>query len=282
MSEYIIGIDVGGTNMRGILLDGEKILQSYTLSTPKNDLDKFYSFLKALIEPLVEKSKQNKKKITGIGLSVAGMHDFNKGKIIKSPNITYLNEEDICANVEKRLNFPVKFDNDANCFLRAEIKLGAGVKFKNAFGMTLGTGIGGAWWLNNKIYQGSHGGAGEVGHTLLYNSQIEEIEETYQRLTSNNPAQLAEQAYRGEDIAEKTFKQIGENLGIACANIVNLIDPEVIIIGGSAVKSSDIFLPVTKKKMRENIADPLSKNTKIIKAKLGDNAGAIGAALLYT
>lgn len=282
MSEYTIGIDIGGTNMRAVLFNGEKVIESFTLSTPENSLDKFYSFLKALVDPLAEKAKQDKKKIGGIGLGIAGMHDLNKGKIVKSPNIPYLNEVGICSYVEKKFSLPVKLDNDTNCFLRAEAKFGAGAKFKNVFGITLGTGIGGAWWLNNKIYRGSHGGAGEVGHTLIYFPQREELEEAYHRLTNNNPSELAEQAYRGEETAEKAFKETGEYLGVACANIVNLIDPEAIIVGGGVVQASDLFLPTTKKTMAENIANPLSKNTKMLKTKMGNNASAIGGALLFT
>ena len=108
------------------------------------------------------------------------------------------------------------------------------------------------------------------------------LEEAYHKLTQSNPASLAEEAYRGDVLAEKMFEEVGRDLGIAFANIVNLIDPEVIIVGGGVVESSDLFLPKIKKTMREHIFSPEAKKIKILKSKLGENAGAIGAALLIS
>jgi glucokinase len=234
-----------------------------------------------LIKPLLEKAEQEKKKVEGVGLSIAGMHDFLHNTIINSPNITYLNGVEIISEIEKRLDLPAKFDNDANCFLRAEAKLGAGIKFNNIFGMTIGTGIGGAWWLNNKIYRGGHGSAGEIGHTIIQFSSPLTLEKFYQEITDKNPLEIAEEAYRGNEQAEKIFEQIGEYLGYACANIINSIDPEAIIIGGGVSESSELFFPALKKTMHANIASPLATKTKVIKAKLENNAGAIGAAMLF-
>jgi glucokinase len=281
MSDYTIGIDIGGTNMRSVLFNGEKEIESCALSTPDTGLDKFYSIFKALNDPLLERAKQDKKRINGIGLSIAGIHDLKEGKIIYSPNINYLNGVEIIKEIEKKNDLPVKLDNDTNSFLRAEAKIGAGQKYNNIFGMTLGTDIGGAWWLNNKVYRGSHGSAGEITHTIADFPHAKTLMNLYQELTSKDPATIAEAAYRGDEKGEGIFKELGEYLGYACANIVNLIDPEVIIIGGGVAESSDLFLPVAKKKMQENIVNPLSQNTKIIKAKLGKNAGAIGSALLF-
>ncbi|MDD5071234.1 MAG: ROK family protein [Patescibacteria group bacterium] len=277
---YTIGIDIGGTNMKAVLFDGEKVIADYLLATPKDNLSHFIIMLYALAEPLLKKAKQDKAKVKGIGLGVAGIMDDKDKKIIDSPNITILNGIKLNNSLEKKTGLPISIDNDTNCFLRAEIKLGAGKKYKNVYGIIIGTGIGGAWWINDEIYQGSHRGAGEPGQMIIDLENNIELEKAYQKLTQNNPANLAEEAFRGDTLAKKAYEEVGHCLGIAFANIVNLIDPEVIIVGGSVAESSELFFSKIKKIMRGYIMHPEAKKIKILKGKLGQNAGAIGAALL--
>lgn len=278
---YTIGIDIGGTKMSAVLFDGTKVIADDKLATPKDNLEHFLIMLNALIGPLLEKAQQDKIKVKGIGLSVAGVQDYKEGKILSSPNIPIINNIKLAAEVKNKINLPVAMDNDANCFLQAEMKIGAGQKYTNAYGIIIGTGIGGAWWFNNKIYHGSHSGAGEPGQMIIDFSSGTALEPAYHKLTQNNPAAVAEEAYHGDNLAEKTFAEIGRDLGTTFANIVNLIDPEVFIIGGGVVEASDLFLSQVKKTMREYIHSPeAKKGVKIIKAKLGEHAGAIGASLL--
>ncbi len=278
---YTLGLDIGGTNIKAVLFDGKKVIADDSLATPKDSLKKMFTILNALIEPLRAKARATGKKIGGIGLSVAGPVDYEKQIIIKGPNIPILDDLKLGAELEKSLGLPVKMDNDGNCFLRAEMKLGAGQKYNNVYGLTLGTGIGTAWWLNHDIYRGAHDNAGELAHTIIDFSEPLELEKAYQKLTQSNPAQIAEEAYRGDELAKKTYKEIGRYLGIALANVVNSIDPEVFIIGGGVIESSDLFLSQIKKTMRKYIVSPEAKKIKLLKSKLGGQAGAIGAALLF-
>lgn len=277
-----IGVDIGGTNMKAVLFDGQDIIADYLLATPKDNLEHFAIMLYALIEPLIEKSRQDKTKIRGIGLGIAGIMDLQAEKIVKSPNIPLLDGIGLANLLKNKTDLPIKIDNDTNCFLRAEMKFGAGKKYKNAYGIIIGTGIGGAWWINDDIYQGSHRGAGEPGQMIIDLENNLELEKAYQKLSQNNPANLAEEAYRGDNLAEKSYEEIGNCLGIALANIVNLIDPEIFILGGSVVESSDLFFPKIKKIMRACIMHPEAKKIKVIKGQLGKNAGTIGAALLIS
>lgn len=279
---YTIGIDIGGTNMKAVLFDTEnkKIISEYSLATPTDNLKHFLIMLNALLEPLIEKANEDKIKIKGIGLGVAGAINQDKKTIIKSPNIPILDGVKLSDEVEKKMGITVSMDNDANCFLLAEAKLGAAEKYNNAYGIIIGTGIGGAWWFNNKIYQGAHGTANEPGRMIVDFKNVIEIEKIFQKLSQNNPSQLAEEAYRGDSLAEKSFKEIGQYLGIAFANIVNLIDPEIIIIGGGVSEAIDLFLPQIKKGMQEYIMGDEAKKIKVVKSKLGKDAGTIGAALL--
>ena len=277
---YTIGVDIGGTNMKAVLFDGEKVIADYLLATPKDSLNHFSIMLSALIEPLLKKAREDKVKLKGIGLGLAGLLDRGEKKMIKSPNLPLLDGVRITNLLKNKIDLPIELDNDTNCFLRAEIKLGIGKKYKNAYGIIIGTGIGGAWWINNEIYQGSHEAAGEPGKMIIDLESGAELEKAYQKLTQNNPANLAEEAFRGDTLAQKAYEEIGHYFGIAFANIINLLDPEVIIIGGSVAESSELFFSKIKKIMRGYIMHPEAKKIKILKGKLGQNAGAIGAALL--
>ncbi|MDD5032049.1 MAG: ROK family protein [Patescibacteria group bacterium] len=279
---YTIGVDIGGTNMKAVLFDGEKVVTDYLLATPKDNLNHFSIMLYALIEPFFKKAKEDKVKIKGIGLGLAGLIDQGEKKMIKSPNIPILDGVKIANLLKNKTDLPIEIDNDTNCFLRAEIKLGIGKKYKNAYGIIIGTGIGGAWWINDKIYRGSHGATGEPGRMIIDLENDIELEKAYQKLAQNNPANLAEEAFRGDTLAQKSYEEIGHYLGLAFANIINLLDPEVIIVGGSVAQSSELFFSKIKKMMRGYIMHPEAKKIKILKGKLGQNAGAIGAALLIS
>ncbi len=281
IKNYTIGVDIGGTKMSAVLFDGEKVLADYVLTTPKDNLEHFMIMLKALVEPLQDKAKSSGVIVKGIGAGIAAMLDFKENKVAEAPNLPLLNNLKLSENLAARLGVEkIKIDNDANCFLRAEMKFGAGKKYKNAFGITIGTGIGGAWWHNNEIYQGAHGSAAEVGWLTVDFKEGIRLEEAYHKLMQNSPAALADEAYRGDVLAQKFYDEFGHYLGISLANVVNLLDPELIIVGGGVVESSDLFLARTKKIMRQYIKSPEAKVVKIVKGKLGANAGAIGAALL--
>ena len=160
-TEYVIGIDIGGTKMSAALFDGKKVLADYKLATPKDDLNKFTVMLLALIEPLRDRAQKDKVKIKGIGIGIPGIVDVAENKIIKCNNIPILNGVKIVNLIKEKVD-PDTFiviDNDSNCFARAEALMGAGKKYNNVYGVIVGTGIGAGWWINQNIYQGGHGTA---------------------------------------------------------------------------------------------------------------------------
>lgn len=282
-SEYTIGVDIGGTKMSAALFDGKRVLADYTLATPKEDLNKFMVMLLALIEPLRDRATKDKVKIKGIGLGIPGPVDEIEGIILTCRNIPILNNVKIVDLVKEKIDreMIVKIDNDAKCFTRAEALIGAGKNYKNVFGITLGTGVGSGWWVNNEIYSaGGHGSAIEVASMIIDFGDSINLESAYRRLTQSNPGILADEAYRGDALAVKSYEEFGRLLGVAFANIANLVDPDIFVVGGNVIKSADLFLPKTKKAMQEFIFNPEAKDIKVVKSKLGDLAGAIGAALL--
>ena len=278
--KYSIGLDIGGTKMLGVLWDGDKVVAEYQLATPRESLDKFLVMVNALVEPL---AKEVKGEIAGIGLGVAGVIDYDDNRILESPNLAILNGVKLADKIEEMVSLPVKMDNDGNTFLRAEMVLGARRNNVNLCGIVLGTGIGGAWWYNGDIYRAVHGGSGEPGEMIIDFAEGTKLEPAYHQLMQFNPGSVAEEAYRGDVLADKLYEELGDYLGMALANIANLFAPELIIIGGSVSESGDLFLDIAKRVMKENVASQeLKKRLKIQKSKVGPQAGAIGAALLIS
>lgn len=280
--QYTIGIDIGGTSMKAILFDGEKVLADYSLGTPRDNLEHILIMLQALVEPLLEKANELKIKVEGIGLGVAGWIDYEEEKMLVSPNIPLINGVKLGQLLSQRMEMPVIMENDADCFVRAEASLGAGKKHSSVYGFIIGTGIGGGWCVDGEIYKSKWGGSGEPGQMIIDFTEGMKLEDAYHKLTQNNPAQMAEEAYRGDILAGRAFEEVGNFLGIAFANIINIISPEIIIVGGGVVDSGNLFLSNAQKTMKNNIAsDEARKKIKLIKGKLGNHAGAIGAALLF-
>lgn len=273
-------MDVGGSKISGVLFDGHKVIGDYTLSTPRDNFNHLLIMLKAVCEPLLEIARKNKIKVKGVGLGVAGVINSKEGVVLKSPNIAFIDKKAIVKELEKIISLPVRINNDANCFVRAEAKIGAGEKFNNVYGLTLGTGIGGGWWMGGKIYEGAHGAANEVGHMVINLSEKVDLEGAYHNLMRNNPEKVANDAYSGDRLAIKVYEEFGGLLGVSFANIINLLDVEAIIIGGSVAESADLFLDAAKKIMIKYSVFPEAKKIKIMKGKLGALAGAIGAAMI--
>ena len=285
---YSIGVDIGGTKMSAVLfaLDKKEAVADYKLATPTDNLDKFLVMLYALIDPLLERADKDGGKVEKIGIGAPGIiaapTDKNKdGEILYCNNLEILNNISLGKILGEKYNLPISVDNDANCFLRAELALGAVKNSASAVAITLGTGIGGAVSINREIYQGVHGSAGEPGFMVVdvVDGTPMNLEEIYHNLLQANPLSKAEEAFRGDELALKAYQEFGKFLGLALASIVNLLDPEIIVIGGSAMHSGELFLTEVKKSLKAKILSPKLKKIKIVAGKL-ENAGAIGAALL--
>jgi len=277
--QYKIGIDIGATKMLAVLYDGEKVLHDYVLATPRDTIDHFIIMVNALVEPLIERANEDKANILGLGVGIAGLVSPKERKVVLAPNIEIIENVQIAKLIEEKLGLDVFLDNDTNCFLRAEVLEGVAKKYTNVYGFTIGTGIGGAWW-NNEIYLGANGAAGEPGANVIDFENKIRFEESYHKLTQRNVLNMSNEAYKGDPLAIKSFEEFGSIFGVVISNIVNVLDPAVIVVGGGAVEVGDLFLPKAKKTAREFINSPESKKIKILKSKLGPNAGAIGAALL--
>lgn len=290
-----IGIDIGGTNIKGVLLSGKRIVAKAKIFTNSKSNKKI---IIAQIFDCINKLARNGKRIGRIGIGVAGPVDFINQKVLNPPNVTGLRNLYLGRIIEKKFKIKTIIDNDVHFLVFGEASLGTGKGKNTVIGLGLGTGVGGGIVFNKKIYYGVNGTAGEFGHMIIVKdgrqcgcgnrgcleAYVNEkgIRETVKEVSGRevNSIILYKMANNGNDKAIKTWEITGRYLGIGLANIVNIFNPDIIVIGGGISGAGRFLLNPARKEMKRNILSPLARNTKVVKANLGEYAGAIGAALL--
>ncbi len=222
--------------------------------------------------------------VQGIGLGIAGTLDKKLGRVLRSPNISWMDGFQAVSVLSREFKLPVLIDNDARCFLRSEAKIGSAQNLKSALAVTLGSGIGGAVMIDGRIIEGANFSAGEIGH-MRFDENLEWEEMASKKVflrMGHSAEEVAKEIRRGSDHARKIFEKIGHNLGLGIANLINVLDPEAVVLGGGGAKYANLFLPALKETSAKYIINPKAKTVKIIRTKLGDKAGAIGAAMLFS
>lgn len=255
MSKYYLGIDVGGTKTKAVLLSGREKQKpkSFEMHTPQNIID-FAKGLEAFIEKVIDD-----KKIEGVGMALPGVVDGKRGMLVECHNLPFLNGWN-AVKFLNRFSRKVAIENDSRAFLLAEMGWGEVRKYKNVLGLTIGTGIGGGIFMDGKPYRGIFDAAGELGKMIIDNGQTLEA-------LANRSAKLS--------LTERN-KYIGQGV----ANLVNVLNPEAVVVGGGGITSGDIKIEDVRKIALENIPYSNSKKVKILPTKLGYYSSAIGAALL--
>ena len=287
---FVIGIDIGASNIKFVLMDKTRILKKHKIATPKTK--------KELIEALKSNIRGISasigiSKIAGIGIGVLGPIDRKSCKIINPPNLKILENCEICKILRKDFKTRIKIENDANCFAFAEAKMGAGKRANIVLGITLGSGVGGGLIIENKIYHGAFGSAGEIGHMAINFDGLKcgcgsvgcfeayASQKYISARTKISASELDKLAKKGNKAAKEIWEDFGKNLGIGIANLVNILDPEIVVVGGGFSQAGEFILKPARDEAKKRILSPLSrKNVKIKKSKLGDFAGAIGACLM--
>lgn len=289
---YIIGLDIGATKIAAGLV-WQNQLPKITKIPTQSHLGK-----KIILENILKATNIFfHQKVKAIGIGIAGQIDYKKGILLSSPNMAAnFKNVNLKKILEKKFKRPVFVENDANCFTLAESVLGAGRYYKNVVGITLGTGIGGGIVINKQIYHGRNGLAGELGHMTIVedgltcscgkNGHLEVYASAramtyfYKKFTGKDldTFQIEKLANRGEKNALRVFKIMSDMLGIGLANIINIINPDIIVIGGGLVRVKKIWQDALMKAKNE-VVYPTLKNTPIVGSKLADNAPILGAAL---
>lgn len=288
--KYAIGIDLGGTKIDGVLVnDSGKIIKKCRILTEAKKGRK--TVINNILNVINQLSTRN---ISGIGIGIPGI--AKNGKIIFIPNVPLLNIN-LKNILERKLKNMVFVENDANCFALAEFMFGAckNKKLKEMVGLIIGTGIGAGIIINKRLYTGSFGGAGELGHNIIDSASrfkcscgnsgdLESlcsgpsIIRRYKKLKGRIKNPDAEIILKSnENIARQVTKQTYEYLGIGIANIVNTLNPDLIVLGGGVSKS--LSLKHISKEVKKYAVPVLARHVKFVKAKVHD-PGAIGAACL--
>jgi len=286
MKKYIIGVDLGGTNIRAGSVLGNKIIKKAEVKTEVSKGKNIV--IKNLVKAISSVMTNN---VAGIGIGSPGPLNYKKGIIINSPNLPFRNTN-LKKILKREFNVHVLIDNDANCFTLGEALYGSGKKHNCVIGLTIGTGVGGGIVINKKVLHGRLN-AGELGHMTIKfdgrkarscnNGDVEEyvstrgIMRTAKGLNVKTPFDIYKLALCGNKKALKSFEETGFYLGIAVANFVNIFDPDVVIIGGGISHAWIFFSKSMKKTVKERAY--VNKNPIIVKSKLKD-AAILGAASL--
>lgn len=298
--KFIIGVDLGGTNLKLALLDLKYKLKFKKILKTQRFVKKEH-LIKALIDSINEliiHSQLNKRHILGVGLGLPGPIDVKQGIVHFFPNIPGWKEVRLKNILETRLKLPVFLDNDANLMCLAESKLGSARGFKNAVCLTLGTGVGGGLIIEGNLYRGSNFASGEIGHiplneegpacncggvacleTYIGNNQLKiKAKRLFRRgISLEELSQLAKQR---NPKALKLWSDVGRHLGIGLSGVVNLLNPDVIVIGGGIANVGKALFTQVKQIILKRAMSVQAKHVKVLKARLGSDAGLIGAAIL--
>ena len=314
MKKNRIGIDVGGTNVKIALVDDSgKIIYSNSVPT-RAEMGYEYTVnnIKQAIYDLMKETKLTAKDIEGIGFGFPGQVDYKSGIVRLAPNIPGWVEVPIAKMIEDEFHIPTRVDNDVRCAALGELKYGAGKGCENLLCITVGTGIGSGLIVNGKLVRGASNAAGEIGHIKLQihdgpicgcgdtgcmeafasGPAIVAMAEEYilggkstkYREMANGgditPFIVAEAAKAGDPVAKRIFARIGEYIGIGMASVVNLLNPEKIIIGGGVADAGDILLEPLKETLKKRAMKIAGETVEVVPAQLGNTAGVIGASLL--
>jgi glucokinase len=287
----IIGVDVGGTKIKtgAVRPDGEILCEPFTIATGGNDdSEKIFGRITGSIETVIKNSGLKTTGIIGIGMGVTGPLDTEGGIILECPQLPTMHFYPLRERVLEKFRLPVFMDNDANALLLGESIWGAGKGFRTTLGFTLGTGLGCAIVVENMLFTGANGMAGEIWPSPYQDGTIEDIlsgrgvSTTYHRLANQwkTAKEISLLARTGDANAIETWKVFGSTLAIALAWGINLTDPGIVILGGSIANSIDLFYDSMDSFLRKYICPVPAGRTQVVKAALGDNAGFIGAAAL--
>jgi glucokinase len=286
-----IGVDIGGTNIRAGAVTHEGEIVGISVSSPTVANDNKELIVRRIIDSInriISFNYIESVDIKGIGLGVTGPLDVKNGRILKCPSLPTMDFFPLKTVIEEKFQIPVFMNNDANAMMLGESFWGAGKDFNSVLGITLGTGLGCAIIQNNKIWMGATETAGEIWISPFQNGTIEDIvsgkgiSQIYENKCSKkySAKDISSFAYKGDELAKLAWNEFGKALAFAISWSVNLIDPEIVIIGGSIANAMDLFIDTLREDLFKNICPVPAEKLKIAKAELGDNAGFMGAAAL--
>jgi fructokinase len=288
-----IGIDLGGTKIEGVALadDGRELLRE-RLPTEQQ---RGYAHIVETVGRLVERMRVAAPDCGAVGVGTPGAMSSRSGRM-KNSNTLCLNGEDLPGDLARRIGLPVRVENDANCFALAEVRRGAAQGGRLVFGVILGTGVGGGLVVDGQLWSGPQHIAGEWGHHVIDPTGPEcycgqrgcvealiagpAVERRYQALggAALRMDAIVAQARAGAPLARRIFDDFLAHFGRALANLINILDPDVVVLGGGLSNIDELYdagrAAVAQRVFNDELRTPIRQN------QLGDSAGVLGAAYL--
>jgi len=314
MAKMIVGVDLGGTSIKlALLTNNGEFIDKWEVPTDKSDSGKLIpKTITIAIEEKLKQMAKTKEDIAGIGIGAPGSVRLEDGLIFAAVNLGWVNFP-LKEILEKESGIPVIVDNDANIAAVGEMWKGAGNGAKDVVMVTLGTGVGGGVIVNGDVAHGISGSAGEIGHITVQlengvlcncgktgcletissatgiariaNEKLQNTtKETVLKEMSNDSPITAKDVFEaysnGDEVAEEIVNHVMRYLALVLAGVGNTLNPENIIIGGGVSNAGELLLKPLKKYFDEFAFTTVRDSTKLSIAKLGNDAGAIGAAYL--
>ena len=312
--KYRVGIDIGGTNVKIALVDDKGHI-AYSNSVPtRAEMGYEYTItnIKNVIYTSLKETDVPKDEVGGIGIGGPGQIDSEKGIVRCFPNIPGWINVPLAEILENEFKIPARVDNDVRVATLGEYHYGAGKGCNNLICITVGTGIGSGMIINGQLVRGASMSAGELGHIILqshggpicgcgntgcleaFASGPAVVQMAYEyimggkstkfkELAVNSPITpqiVYEAAQLGDAVSKTIFEIVGNWIGIALANVVNLINPEIIIIGGGVAQAGDILLDPVRETINKRALKIAADAVKVVPAQLGESAGVVGESLL--
>ncbi len=308
-----IGIDVGGTNVKIALVDDGKIIYSNSVPTyAQMGYEYTVNNIKQAIRDLMKETETTSADIKGIGFDFPGQVDYKTGVVKLAPNIPGWVNVPIAQMIEDEFHIPTRIDNDVRCAALGEMNFGAGKGCQNFVCITVGTGIGSGLVINGQLVRGAANAAGEIGHIKLQmkdgpicgcgdtgcleafasGPSIVAMAQDYLKSGKSTkfremagdgeitPYIVAKAAEAGDPVAKRIFTIIGEYVGMGLVSVINLLNPEKVIIGGGVAEAGDLLLEPIRKTINERAMVVARESVEIVPAELGNSAGVIGASML--
>ncbi len=300
----VLGIDVGGTNIRGAMVseDGEISSKRQIKSGAKEGIEKLSENLISFIKPFYKFDP------SVIGIGFPGTINHKEGTLIQSPNIPGGENFPILNVLQRHFGpTPLIIENDVNCITLGEFWKGSGRNCDSMIMLAIGTGLGGGIILKRKLWRGEDGTAGEIGHMVINpagpkcncgsNGCLESFvsaeavrqvvksnpgltEKTCNTDTDDIPRKVVELAKEGDKEAINLWKQFGNHLGIGITNLINLLNVKNIVIGGGLSNAWDLFIDSAESEIEKRALKTADNKLNIRRAELGNNAGILGSAFL--
>ncbi|MFA5398937.1 MAG: ROK family protein [Dehalococcoidia bacterium] len=310
----VVAVDIGGTKIIAAVFDrdGAMLSRIYCLTLGSEGPARVIKRIESTIVQVIEKAGLKRNQVGCIGIAAAGAIDINRGIVADSPNIPHWQNIPLRDRLLESLGGPLFVLNDANAAALAEHRLGAGRGLNNLIYITVSTGIGGGMIVDGELYQGTDGSAAEIGHMIikiggpvckcgkrgcfeamasgtaiakLAQKRLRRGEQSsmpglaHDKVGDVTAQVVAEAARKGDALARAVIEESAGYLGIGVANLVNLMNPQMIIIGGGVSKMGEMILRPTRKSMTANSIELPARTVHLVRSQLGVDAELTGAAL---